>query len=423
MDRLLKTQESAPELQGWRSLRKFFILLDSLLGLCHKVLLVIELGSQLGIVLVLVANHNLKVPLCPLELSNTILSHLEVALNLPLLLLEAGPALLLFVESALQLIKSGFELALHGVQVSDLLVDSDHVVIGLGLGLSNVLLLLVELVDDFILFGNFVLENLDGVIAVALLKLNLGDGKLDVLNFLLDNSDASRVGLDLGSQLHPGGLLRGKRSLRLLELGLSGSLCCSCLCLPVGVHRNVTLLLSKLLAHGLDVVLEGVHAAIKVGGHLQGLLVLTPGRVSLLLQQPQLLFRVGQANQTPGLLDQDKPAPVPASEVLAEVPLSDLNELPLVVLLLVDTGAHPLQHLTLDHADPLDHQLVTLFLKGTKGASTEEDEGVSEPVPLTVEGNAIHESPDSGLVVLRGLDGILAKASVPQLEVGVEHPV
>ena len=25
MDRLLKTQESAPELQGWRSLRKFFI--------------------------------------------------------------------------------------------------------------------------------------------------------------------------------------------------------------------------------------------------------------------------------------------------------------------------------------------------------------------------------------------------------------
>merc|ERR1719251_556754 len=84
-------------------------LLDSLLGLCHKVLLVIELGGQLGVVLVLVANHNLKVPLCPLELSNTILSHLEVALNLPLLLLEAGPALLLFVKSALQLIKSGFE--------------------------------------------------------------------------------------------------------------------------------------------------------------------------------------------------------------------------------------------------------------------------------------------------------------------------
>merc|ERR1719291_125242 len=52
-------------------------LLDSLLGLCHEVLLVIKLGSQLGIVLVLVANHNLKVTLCPLELSNTILRHLE----------------------------------------------------------------------------------------------------------------------------------------------------------------------------------------------------------------------------------------------------------------------------------------------------------------------------------------------------------
>merc|ERR1719331_3617144 len=69
-------------------------LLDSLLGLCHEVLLVIELGGQLGVVLVLVANHNLEVTLCPLELSNTILRHLEVTLNLPLLLLERSPALL-----------------------------------------------------------------------------------------------------------------------------------------------------------------------------------------------------------------------------------------------------------------------------------------------------------------------------------------
>merc|ERR1719291_1660293 len=143
-------------------------LLDSLLGFCHQVLLVIELGGQLGVVLVLVANHNLEVTLCSLELSNTILRHLEVTLDLPLLLLECSPALLLFVKSTLQLIKSGFELALH--------------------------------------------------------QLNLGNSELDVLNFLLDDTDASRVSLHLGGQLNPGGLLRSEDGLGVLELGLSSCL-------------------------------------------------------------------------------------------------------------------------------------------------------------------------------------------------------
>merc|ERR1719291_1624286 len=398
-------------------------LLDSLLGLCHEVLLVIELGGQLGVVLVLVANHNLKVTLCPLELSNTILRHLEVTLNLPLGLLKCSPALLLFVESTLQLIKSGFKLALHGVQVSDLLIDGDHVVVGLGLGLSNVLLFLVELVDNFILFGNLVLEHLDGVIAVTLLKLNLGNSELDVLNFLLDDSDAPRVSLHLGGQLNPGGLLRREDGLGVLELGLSSCLSCSRLCLPVGVHRDVTLLFSQLLAHGLDLVLEGVHAATEVGGDLQSLLVLSPGLIGLLLQDPQFLLWVRLPNESTSLLDENKPSPVSAGQILAEVPLSNLDQLPLVKLLLVDESADPLQHLTLDEAHPLDDQFVALLLKTTERTSTEEDKGVSQPVPLTVERNAIHESIDGGLVVFRGLDGILSEARVPQLEVGVEHPV
>merc|ERR1719361_298270 len=398
-------------------------LLDSLLGFCHEVLLVIELGGQLGVVLVFVANHNLEVTLCSLELSNTILRHLEVTLDLPLLLLECSPALLLFVKSTLQLVKSRFELALHGVQVSDLLVDGDHVVVGLGLSLSNVLLLLVELVDNFILFSNLVLEHLDGVVTVALLQLHLGNGKLDVLNFLLDDTETPRVRLDLGSQLNPGGLLTGEDSLGILELGLSSRLGCSCLCLPVCVHRDVTLLFSQLLAHGLDLILEGVHAAVEVGGDLQGFLVLSPGSIGLLLQAPQFLLWVRETNGGPCLLDENKPSPVSAGQVLAEVPLSNLDQLPLVELLLVDISADPLQHLTLDEAHPLDDQLVALLLKASKRASAEEDKGVSEPVSLAVEWNAVHESIDSSLVVLRGLDGILSEARVPQLEVGVEHPV
>merc|ERR1719412_287017 len=140
-------------------------------------------------------------------------------------------------------------------------------------------------------------------------------------------------------------------------------------------------------------------------------------------QFSQFLLWVRQSDGGPCLLDEDKPSPVSAGQILAEVPLSNLDQLPLVELLLVDISADPLQHLTLDEAHPLDDQLVALLLKASKGTSTEEDKGVSEPVSLTVEGNSVHESVDSGLVVRRGLDGILTQARVPQFEVGVEHPV
>merc|ERR1719412_1025723 len=140
-------------------------------------------------------------------------------------------------------------------------------------------------------------------------------------------------------------------------------------------------------------------------------------------QFSQFLLWVRQSDGGPCLLDENKPSPVSAGQILAEVPLSNLDQLPLVELLLVDISTDPLQHLTLDEAHPLDDQLVTLLLKASKGTSTEEDKGVSEPVSLAVEGNAVHESIDSGLVVFRGLDGILSEARVPQLEVGVQHPV
>merc|ERR1719367_1170702 len=398
-------------------------LLDSLLGLGNQVLLVVKLGRQLSVVLLLVANGDLEVPLGALKLDNTVLGHLQVTLNLPLLLLHSCPGLLLLVQAALKLSKGGLKLGLDRGKVVDLLVGADHVIVGLSLVLSNVLLLLVELVDDLVLLSNLILEHLDGVVAVALLQLDLGDGKLDVFNLLLHHADGSRVGLDLSSQGNPGRFLICENSLGCLQFRFCLSLGGCGLGLPVGVDRDVALLLSQLLAHGLNLSLEAVHAALEVGSDIEGLLVLSIGGVGLLLQKPKLLLGVGQADQAPGLLDEDKPSPVPAGQVLAEVPLADLDQLPLVELLLVDAATDPLEHLTLDHAHPLDHQLVTLLLKGTEGASAEEDKGVSEPVPLTVEGNAVHESPDGGLVVAGRLDGILSQARVAELEVGVEHPV
>merc|ERR1719220_878631 len=178
-------------------------LLDSLLGLGDQVLLIVELGSKLGVVLLLVADGDLNIALAPLKLNHAILSHLQVALKLPLLLLDGCPGLLLLVQAALKLTKSGLKLGLDRGQVVDLLTDRDHVIVGLGLSLSDVLLLLVQLVDDLVLLSNLVLEHLDGVVTVALLQLNLGDGQLDVLDLLLHHADGSRVGLDLSSQGNP----------------------------------------------------------------------------------------------------------------------------------------------------------------------------------------------------------------------------
>ena len=51
--------------------------------------------------------------------------------------------------------------------------------------------------------------------------------------------------------------------------------------LPVGVDGNVALLFGQLLAHGLDLSLEAIHAALEVGSDIKGLLVLAPSSVSL----------------------------------------------------------------------------------------------------------------------------------------------
>ena len=158
-------------------------------------------------ILLLGSNHVFNVPLLSLKIIDRVLGHLEVSLNLPLLLLKTSSGLLLLVKASLQLVKSGLELRLDLVEVLHLLLGTLEILIGLGLGGGQVLLLLVELVDDLILLGNLVLEGPDGVVTVALLSLDLGDGELDILNVLLDSANAARVSLDLSGQGNPGVLL------------------------------------------------------------------------------------------------------------------------------------------------------------------------------------------------------------------------
>ena len=75
----------------------------------------------------------------------------------------------------------------------------------------------------------------------------------------------------------------------------------------------------------------------------------------LRLQELQLFSRVGQANEPTSLLDDNEPAPVSHLHVLAELPLGDLDQLALIVLLLVNCSADPLQGLSLEESDQFDH--------------------------------------------------------------------
>merc|ERR1711971_1499079 len=229
------------------------------------------------------------------------MGHLEVSLNLPLLFLNGSSGLLLLVKSSLKLVKSGLELRLDLAEVLHLLLSTHKVLVGLGLGGRQMLLLLVELVDNFILLSNLVLEGPDGVVTVALLSLNLGDHQLNILDVLLDGTNAARVGLDLLGQGNPGVLL----SLEDLSLGSQLNISLSLegigLGLPVSVDRDAALLLSKLLGHGGNLSLEVIHAALKLGSLVQSSLVLAIGGIGLLLKLPELLLRVGATNHCPGL--------------------------------------------------------------------------------------------------------------------------
>merc|ERR1719500_2662892 len=81
-------------------------LLDVLLGLGHKGLLIIKLSRQNVDILLLVSNGVLNVSLLSLEIIDRVLGHLEVSLNLPLLLFNGSSGLLLLVKSSLKLVKS-----------------------------------------------------------------------------------------------------------------------------------------------------------------------------------------------------------------------------------------------------------------------------------------------------------------------------
>merc|ERR1719305_1542566 len=391
------------------------MLLDVLLGLGHKGLLIIKLSRQHVDILLLVSNGVLNVSLLSLEIIDRVLGHLEISLNLPLLLFNGSSGLLLLVKSSLKLVKSGLKLRLDLAEVLHLLLSTHEVLIGLGLGCRQVLLLLVELVDNLILLSNLVLEGPDGVVTVALLSLHLGNHQLDILHVLLDGTNAARVSLDLLGQGNSGVLLSLEDLILAGESNISLSLEGIGFGLSVSVDRDAALLLRKLLGHSGDLTLEIIHAALKLSSLVKSSLVLAIGLIGLLLEQPELLLGVGTTNHGPGLLDDDEPSPISHLEVLPEVPLGPLGG--------VHLATDPLEDLTLDESDPFDDKVVTGLLKLGQSTSPEEDQGVAQPVSLAVKVNLVHEGIGGGLVVAGAGDLSLTKARISHLVVRIEHPI
>merc|ERR1719367_38409 len=397
--------------------------LDVLLGLGHQRLLIIKFGRQHLNILLLVANGVLNVSLFSLKISNRVLGHLQITLNLSLLLLQIGSSLLLLVQASFKLIQSGLELRLDLTEMLDLLLSTNKILIRLGLGSRQVLLFFVQFVDHLILFSNLVLQNLDGVVAVALLSLHLGDGQFNVLNVLLDSSNAARMSLDLSCKLNSGGFLT------LENVGLGGQLHLGLsldlvgLGLSVGVDRDAALLLSQLLGHGTNLILQTTKTGLKLGSLVKSSLVLTIGSIGFLFKLSEFLLRIGKTNETSGLLDDDKPSPISHLEILSEVSLSNLDQFSLISLLLVDTSRDSLESFSLDESDPLKDKVITGLLKLGKSSSSEEDKGMSKSVPLSVKANLVHEGICGSLVVRGGGNLSLSEASISHLVVRIEHPI
>merc|ERR1719443_1164107 len=164
-------------------------LLDGLLDLGNQGLFILQLAHQTRGILLLALDGILEFLSGSLKLRNSFLHNLQLSLNLPSFLLNVSSATLLLLIRALQLIKGGLKLVLDLVQVSNLVLSNLEIFLRLGCILADVLLLLVQFVDDLILVGNFVIQALDGVVTVGLLLLQLLDGNHDIINVLLDGNN------------------------------------------------------------------------------------------------------------------------------------------------------------------------------------------------------------------------------------------
>lgn len=191
--------------------------LDLFLVLADKRLLVLQLGGEGRDFLVLALDGLLELLLVTLEVGDGLLGKLEVTLNLPPLLLYVSTQLLLALQRVLELVEGLLELLLDLVKVVDLVLGGLEFLGGLLSRLSLELLLLVQLVDEFVLVGNLVVQVADLVVLGGLVLLGLLDGEFQVLNILLQAGDFLFQLLLALEKLVAGIFLLGKAVLGVLQ--------------------------------------------------------------------------------------------------------------------------------------------------------------------------------------------------------------
>lgn len=160
-------------------------LLDLLLELADEGLFIFELGGEGGDLFVLALDGLFEFLFVTLEVGDGFLGKLEVALNLPPLLLDVSAQFLLAFQGVLELVEGLLELLLDLVEVVDLVLSGLELLGGLLGRLTLELLLLVQLVNELVLVGDFVVQVADLVVLGGLVLLGLLDGQFKVLDILL----------------------------------------------------------------------------------------------------------------------------------------------------------------------------------------------------------------------------------------------
>merc|ERR1712012_148394 len=154
-------------------------------------LLVLNLGSDGGNLLLLALDSLREFSVDSLQVRDSLLSQLQVSLNLPLHLLSISLGLLLSFKSILTLIKRLLQLTLHLAQVVAPVLHGLNILLSLLPGLSGGLLVLAKLGDQVLLVSNLLSQSPDLTVLGHLVILALLNGGLKILDFLSQTNSFS----------------------------------------------------------------------------------------------------------------------------------------------------------------------------------------------------------------------------------------
>merc|ERR1719430_2985727 len=157
-------------------------LLDLLAILGTESSFVFNLGRHGHQLLLPPLQSSTKISLDPVKVANSLLSQLEVALDLPLELLHVTLGLFLPLESILSLVERLLKLSLDLAQVVAPVLHGLDVLLGLLPALAGTLLLLLQLGDQLLLVSNLLPQGVDLVVLGALVLLALLAGGLQSLD-------------------------------------------------------------------------------------------------------------------------------------------------------------------------------------------------------------------------------------------------